>query len=681
MSDKGERGWLRGLFRKSPDPEPQSPAPLPPSLRAAPVPPPRPLGPPPTEPLAAPPGNTAFTAHTLRSLAGRHLAVASGGTRLTTVKTADIAQSVCLIVPQAQPWIALLAAQDARRIGTPGDPITGPGLSARLLHSTRRDIIRLKQPLGGTRFLIAVDPAPEIPEDDLVRFDGSGNTAAAAWQLSPADMADLSLGLRSLATEFAGAINAGLRQSHLIELLRSGALRPELAEPVFRLLPRDELHDLSRRLLDEPDTQALLAKCLPRDRFLTQEMPKLISWRITRGPLSANGEGQSPGADEPILAPCMNEATATLGLALQGLARSQIAPRKGACLLASARNEGPYLLEWLAYHLSIGFEHAYIYSNDNSDGSDELLAQLARHGVITHIRNERGPRIGPQEKAYAHALTMLPQILDYRWTAVLDFDEYLGLDAAMFGGIGDFIGLHEAQTVDAIALCWLIYGSSFGEPYRPGLTIERFPLRHQQVNGHVKSLFRTRLFWGSQPHYPYPVLEAPFIFRSQDGGIHHHPGVQTRIPAFAEKPAASQAWVNHYIFRTAPEALWKAARGSAAWSQEDGDTLRQDHTDFIFGKYLEFASRGVMVEDRRLLACAVGQAKYLEKLLALPGVSEAHAAIMENFDSKLKTLTESFLETALPHAAPPVRHRFREALAQSQGVIHQNIYAPTTPVV
>ena len=49
------------------------------------------------------------------------------------------------------------------------------------------------------------------------------------------------------------------------------------------------------------------------------------------------------------------------------------------------RNEGPYILEWIAHHRLLGIEAIYICDNLSDDGSTELLAALDWAGVITHI--------------------------------------------------------------------------------------------------------------------------------------------------------------------------------------------------------------------------------------------------------------------------------------------------------
>ena len=65
------------------------------------------------------------------------------------------------------------------------------------------------------------------------------------------------------------------------------------------------------------------------------------------------------------------------------------APRAGAgdprriVLACTMRNEGPYVLEWVAYHRSIGFTDLVVCTNDCVDGSPDLLDALQDAGVLT----------------------------------------------------------------------------------------------------------------------------------------------------------------------------------------------------------------------------------------------------------------------------------------------------------
>jgi hypothetical protein len=58
--------------------------------------------------------------------------------------------------------------------------------------------------------------------------------------------------------------------------------------------------------------------------------------------------------------------------------------------VTTQKNEGAFLLEWIAYHKIIGFTDIVILSNDCEDGSDEMLDHLSKSGEIVHLRND-GP--------------------------------------------------------------------------------------------------------------------------------------------------------------------------------------------------------------------------------------------------------------------------------------------------
>jgi hypothetical protein len=692
MTDDKSGGWLRSIFKRGPEEPALPPPPAPkitssaelfaPAARRPPVEPPAPVERPaavqsPAPPAAQPPASLAVGYFRLQSTQGRFLVLKPGDAELGASEMLDPAWAVLAIVPEAHPHLCLLAAPDGRPFHLAGDSLTGIGISARILRSTIRGIVRFKQPLSGMRFLTLEDDEP-IPH-----FDRPGDTVAAAFQMLPVRLGDVPGVVRGIAEDFGAMLGTGLGQRALMAALgdarRAGR---DLAGALLRLLPRDELDDLSRRLLDEPPTLAQLRSLLPTDPYAQTYLPQLVAWRAARGPVSADGQLKSPGAEEVLIMPCANEAGVPAGLALHALARGHVSPRRGFCIVAPARNEGPYLLEWLAHHLAIGFEHFFIYTNDNSDGSDELLALLARHGVITLVHNERGQRIGVQEKATAHALTLVPQTLDYRWTAVMDIDEYFCFDSSVYESLADFIALHEAQPVDALALCWIIFASKFGEPYRKGLTTERFTWRSREIDRHVKCMFRTRQFWGSQPHYPYPTLEAPFLFRTEEGDWHHHPGVKDRIAAFSETPSAAHGWINHYVFRSAPEALWKLARGSVAWLPKHDVSERPVMEHWITKAFTDFATSPALVHDTRIAACGRGQKAALEKLRALPGVAELDDTIRFNFEIKLKKLSDKFLGAQLPPNAHAALLQFREALLMSQGMPPMPVVQPVlSPIV
>ena len=56
-------------------------------------------------------------------------------------------------------------------------------------------------------------------------------------------------------------------------------------------------------------------------------------------------------------------------------------------LLTCIRNEGPFLLEFVAHHLTLGFDRIFIAANDCDDGSVRLLAALQSAAHIDFLRH------------------------------------------------------------------------------------------------------------------------------------------------------------------------------------------------------------------------------------------------------------------------------------------------------
>lgn len=57
------------------------------------------------------------------------------------------------------------------------------------------------------------------------------------------------------------------------------------------------------------------------------------------------------------------------------------------------RNEGAYLLDWLAHAQAAGISHVLAYTNACEDGTDRILDRLAELGHVTHR-----PNPGPYDK-------------------------------------------------------------------------------------------------------------------------------------------------------------------------------------------------------------------------------------------------------------------------------------------
>jgi hypothetical protein len=134
-----------------------------------------------------------------------------------------------------------------------------------------------------------------------------------------------------------------------------------------------------------------------------------------------------------------------------------------ATAVLCVRNEGAFLLEWIAHHRMVGFSDVLIYSNDCEDGTDVMLDRLQSMGLITHIRNsgpyDRGQNgdknAGPQWAMLRHA-AQHSAVQSADWACVLDIDELVNIHTGA-RRLPDLIAA--LPNADAIAMTWRLFGN------------------------------------------------------------------------------------------------------------------------------------------------------------------------------------------------------------------------------
>ncbi|MDR0319707.1 MAG: glycosyltransferase family 92 protein [Rickettsiales bacterium] len=89
-------------------------------------------------------------------------------------------------------------------------------------------------------------------------------------------------------------------------------------------------------------------------------------------------------------------------------------------ILAIAKNEGPYFREWIEFHKMMGVEKFYIYDNESTDDTKEILAPYIKSGLVEYTW---WPGIKQQTKAYKDAIAKYK--FDTQWLAIIDLDEFL----------------------------------------------------------------------------------------------------------------------------------------------------------------------------------------------------------------------------------------------------------------
>jgi len=297
-------------------------------------------------------------------------------------------------------------------------------------------------------------------------------------------------------------------------------------------------------------------------------------------------------------------------------------------IVATARDEGLSILEWIAYHRVVGFDAFFIYTNDNTDGSFELLQTLAQHNVITLINNRVSAKVSPQQKCYEHSLYFLPQLRLYRWVSYLDIDEFflpLNCEPASIDGL--FSQINHANLQDsfsAVFFNWKWFGSSHKLEMEDGFVLERF--QETRSDSHGKSLSRLADIISMRPvHYPN-LLPGCQLLDSEFKRI-------TDITKL--QPTYAKGQISHYWNKSFEEFALKKVRGLP--SQGIAGKQRDFEQFFAWDARAGAAS----IETLQLELLQKVRREY-DVLLNLPGVRDQLVIIREGVRNRIQELEREF---------------------------------------
>ncbi|MCG6883017.1 MAG: glycosyltransferase family 2 protein [Silicimonas sp.] len=321
---------------------------------------------------------------------------------------------------------------------------------------------------------------------------------------------------------------------------------------------------------------------------------------------------------EPVLA-AMTRGFGAEPIRLPSPAAIPARPKTGRTTIVTAmKNEGAFVLDWIAHNRVIGVASILAYSNDCEDGTDRLLSLLGDAGV-THRENPyRQTGKVPQHAAF-RAAEAESDVTGADWLLTLDVDEYLNIHAGD-GGIAAL--LSAVPDAHAISIPWRMFGNSGIHRFedRPvagqfTLAAPEFAPRPQQAWAY-KTLYRNAgLFRRLGVHRP-KGLNAGFretLNWVDATGTALPPVIWDRAwRANKAQWGYTHAAVNHYSVRSAESFLVKSERGKV------------NRTGRKQGLAYWFRMNHNAVEDRSILRLADRVAAEKASLLALPGVRDAH---------------------------------------------------------
>lgn len=230
------------------------------------------------------------------------------------------------------------------------------------------------------------------------------------------------------------------------------------------------------------------------------------------------------------------------------MAHDTTRPQHYLAVCAIAKNEGPYFEEWIEWHRKQGVEKFYIYDNESTDCTKEVLAPYVEKGIVDYTFFP-----GSKKQLAAYDDCFEQHRLETRWLAVIDLDEFIL--PIKDRSIPDFLRRMEKYSV--VEINWLVYGSGGAKTKAPGSVMERFhhhSLPEHRLNTHVKSIV--------DPRRVCTMTGCHEAARISGSAVDSH-GSLLKKGFRDRKPQQDVIRINHYAVKSYEEFLSKRARGRA----------------------------------------------------------------------------------------------------------------------
>lgn len=223
-------------------------------------------------------------------------------------------------------------------------------------------------------------------------------------------------------------------------------------------------------------------------------------------------------------------------------------------IVCIAKNEGPYIKEWIDYHKLIGVEKIYFYDNESTDNTINILKSYINNGIVTYTKI-----IGHSKQLDAYNDALKKYKNDCRYMAFLDLDEYLFRTSDSEVSISESISrllIKAGGGASGIGVNWCLFGSA-GLKTRPqGLITENYIYRGEAKhwgNYHIKTICNPRrVSRFISPHYPLYELGA---YNISDGNLKRLYGW------FCHDVQWKYFRINHYYCKSEEDYKIKISRG------------------------------------------------------------------------------------------------------------------------
>jgi hypothetical protein len=283
------------------------------------------------------------------------------------------------------------------------------------------------------------------------------------------------------------------------------------------------------------------------------------------------------------------------------------------------RNEGAFLLDWLAHHQCVGFTGFLVFSNACEDGTDAMLDRLAALGHLTHERNPGPYDKGGIQFTALKAAARHPLMQEADWVLPLDIDEFVNIHT----GDGTLAALRAAlPEATAITLTWRLFGNDGIVRFEDRPVPDRFTKAAPEIlhwpwrAAMFKTLYRNDGTYGKpgvhRPRAPDPErLATAHWFDGEGRALGERFKTRQLFSPFG-RPNYRLAQLNHYALGDMESFVLKADRGRAV------------HSDHLLGLDYWTERNWCLAEDTSIARYAEARTARKVALLEDPELAALH---------------------------------------------------------
>ena len=237
------------------------------------------------------------------------------------------------------------------------------------------------------------------------------------------------------------------------------------------------------------------------------------------------------------------------------------------------KEENLYAKEFIEYYVKLGFDHLFIY--DNNDPGTEKISSILEDKYRNHVTIYETIKYNITCQAQAFTICYKNNKLNYNWILMADMDEYLYI---VNDSLKNYLSSKVFKKCDFIKYYWVLPTDNNLLHYEPKPLFERFKgpylipgLYKTMVRGNISNLVY-------HVHFPqsYPPNK---LFCNSEGNIISDKFVQYKDEKHL---TVKKAYLLHFRFKSTEEFIKKYKRGYSNWHGKKANLFLQEILAYYF---------------------------------------------------------------------------------------------------